>query len=976
MSLRTQIYVSGTTIDLLEDISIPMTYSIADVREPQKRTTNYSKTIILPGTRVNNVLFAHLFDVHTSVGTSGTTAYNPNLKAPVSVLIDGAEVFTGFIQLNHINVTNHYGIEYECTMFGNLANIFQTLGDKRLSQIDLSAYNHTLNLPTQVASWDTSIKKNGANYSNFSGGLPIGEGYVYPMIDYGYSNGMSFRIDEFFPAVYVKTIIDGIFNQAGFQYQSSFFNSQLFKSLVIPYSSGNLLLSNSQMQSAGFRASKNAIQSLTFPSALKSVISFQDETTPPNYDPANNYDNVTLFSFRPPKYGTYDINATLEFDLTHFPLSSTVTYPPTFNHILGYVSIVNSNFPNSPVGVRQIAFYGGTNAGNSVNPGDCNFIYNSATLTSGTTNCTVTCKVGIQLTLATGDTIHIQVETISGTDIYGTSTGHTLINIKPSSFFTITLADNRVKEGDTVIMNNVLPDNIKQADFLTSIIKAFNLYIDNDKTISNKLIIEPRDDFYASGTTKDWSTKLDYSQSVTITPLGELDNKIYEFKFKEDEDYYNATYKNKWHEEYGYKKYSVSNDFIKNETTIELIFSPTPLADYIGVDRVIPKIFSLDSSGTVSPKTSNLRLLYYGGVKATGNTWGYVSSSGTTNYTTYPYAGHLDDVSSPTIDLNFDSPREVFYTATAYTSNNLFNKYWSKYLAQITDKDSKFVTGHFNLNATDIAGLSFFDVFYFENDFFILNKIYDYNPTQNELTKCEFVKLIEYPAFVSETLTTYGGVANFTLGGSVPVYANRTTQNNNAQRFNNPTGINNFISPETNGCSITGGIFSYISPGCTNVNLINTSGVTVYGGVNNVTVMNTSGTTVMTSNQVIINGLVMSDPLQPNTYIPSITNLVNVDSATPYQCQFYRVGNLVTVSGQVDIDATTTATPTQIQMSLPIASVFTSTGNLGGSAFNGATQGEGVAIFANTSNYTALFAYNCVSTVSRSFAFSFTYLVI
>ena len=74
MALRTQIFVNGTSVDLLDDISIPMTYSVADVREPQKRTTNYSKTITLPGTKANSILFAHLYNTQTIVVSSGTVS--------------------------------------------------------------------------------------------------------------------------------------------------------------------------------------------------------------------------------------------------------------------------------------------------------------------------------------------------------------------------------------------------------------------------------------------------------------------------------------------------------------------------------------------------------------------------------------------------------------------------------------------------------------------------------------------------------------------------------------------------------------------------------------------------------------------------------------------------------------------------------------------------------------------------------------
>jgi hypothetical protein len=67
-----------------------------------------------------------------------------------------------------------------------------------------------------------------------------------------------------------------------------------------------------------------------------------------------------------------------------------------------------------------------------------------------------------------------------------------------------------------------------------------------------------------------------------------------------------------------------------------------------------------------------------------------------------------------------------------------------------------------------------------------------------------------------------------------------------------------------------------------------------------------------TTNQYIASG----------TYTPTFTNVANVDGFTARQAQWIRVGNVVTVSGQVTIDYTTANTATAFGVSLPIASDF------------------------------------------------------
>jgi hypothetical protein len=56
---------SGETLalDLYEGVDIPLNYTILDIRQPEKRKTNFSKTIVLPGTKNNNRIFNHIYEI-------------------------------------------------------------------------------------------------------------------------------------------------------------------------------------------------------------------------------------------------------------------------------------------------------------------------------------------------------------------------------------------------------------------------------------------------------------------------------------------------------------------------------------------------------------------------------------------------------------------------------------------------------------------------------------------------------------------------------------------------------------------------------------------------------------------------------------------------------------------------------------------------------------------------------------------------
>lgn len=74
-----------------------------------------------------------------------------------------------------------------------------------------------------------------------------------------------------------------------------------------------------------------------------------------------------------------------------------------------------------------------------------------------------------------------------------------------------------------------------------------------------------------------------------------------------------------------------------------------------------------------------------------------------------------------------------------------------------------------------------------------------------------------------------------------------------------------------------------------------------------------------TANQYVASG----------TYTPAVTNVVNVSASTPQKAQWMRVGNVVTVSGHVNITAAAAAV-TAFRLSLPIATNIATTYELQG----------------------------------------------
>jgi hypothetical protein len=688
-------------MDLSDDFDLLITRSIADIKNPEQRTSDWSKTVVLPGTKANNVLFGNIFEVdHTVLGNGQFSPnFNPNKKADVLVLVDGFEQLRGFIRLIQINVLDSDTIEYECSLHGQTADLFTTLGNAKLSELDFGVYNHVFNLTNVTNSWDTSIIKNGSSQA-----FELGEGYVYAQMlsKYGSQNNNTsqWRVDDHVPSLYAKTILDKILANTGYQYTSdSFFNTERFKRLVIPYNNFGFEQSESAATTRLFQAQVGS-------SALYSsnqVVAFNNDSSGGNFDNGGNYNNST-YTYTTPISGNYDFYLNLNANYT--ALSPV------------------------PSGTLITAAFGFFKNGNLVSQININPTSVSPTIFDWNTTDFVTINAN------NGDTIQVK--------FMGIYTQYSILSGQQLTINNSTYLYNHVSSL-TFALNNTIDFGLffagddLQKDMLSNFVKMFNLYIEQDILNPKLLRFVPRDEFY-NGSTKDWTKKLDYSQNVTIVPMGNLEANPYTFTFKEGQDQYNKDYKQSTSRIYGDRVIRVDNDFVKEEKKIEVTFAPTILFQADDSKRYYSYIFNSNND------KGQLRCLYFGGVKTTPAYEVYETNpTNTPNFTKYPLVLHIDDVDNMQFDLNFGMPLSVISgKGLSYSNQNLVNVYWYKTIREITDKNSKILRAYFRITPYDWYSLQFKDLYFFEGQYWRLNKISDYNPLQNGIFLCEFLLVTYY----------------------------------------------------------------------------------------------------------------------------------------------------------------------------------------------------------------------------------------
>lgn len=110
-------------------------------------------------------------------------------------------------------------------------------------------------------------------------------------------------------------------------------------------------------------------------------------------------------------------------------------------------------------------------------------------------------------------------------------------------------------------------------------------------------------------------------------------------------------------------------------------------------------------------------------------------------------------------------------------------------------------------------------------------------------------------------------------------------------------------------------------------------------------------------------------------YTPTLTNVVNVSASTAYLCQWSRTGDMVTVSGRVDIQPTAAVlTITTLGISLPIASNFTTALECGGTAASYEAILAG-PVLGDSASDRAVIAFRASDTNNAIWGFIFMYKV-
>lgn len=743
-------------LDVKEGTAFPLNFQAGDIRDISQRKGSFSKTITLTGSKNNNNLLNHYYDVNIVEGT-----FNINVVTTCAVIQDGIPIMedcslqlTGVVK-NQLTDGYEEQVTYEVLIKDSKADFFTAIANKELTDIDFSDLNHPYDAFNVVARFSNTVV-NGFKYF-----LPGSGDAIY-------------NTQEFKPAIFAKTYLDRIFQDAGFTYSWPTISYDRFEKLLIPYNGG---VDNFDYNDYLVKAEKtapttiNGAQNWAGFSNIAQIATTQSPATKINITAWTELEDVqNIFN---PITGVYT---------TPFIISSANAQSYDYSVTMTYtLNLVNSSggvlYGSAPGGVAANVFYKpaiGVSAGTqpiifsnlytNTTPtatlfGVQNAVQCPLTIPNGTTTIlsqTVQTTIPLSYNLLnnlSSATIGLNVSqhyaTIGNaasvrswrkTSPSGVAPASGQIQIQAvisNILITIVPSSTVYAIGGTIELNDYVPKKIKQSDFIKGIFNMYNIFAQVDSTQPNKLLLQNRDDFYDSGAEVDWTYKLAKDKEQELSFLPEITSKKLILTYAADKDNPNTTYTKATSNIYGQAEVIFDNEYVKEVTTKAILFSPTPVIK-TQFGAFVPMI-----AGS-APET-NIRILYdkttAGQPLATcGQFYIYdYGSVGQINLTDYPLVGHFDDPLTPTFDINFAICDFYYYQPLNLTENNLYNRYWRRTMGQINN--GKMLTAMFNLKEPDIQALKLNDKIRIDNSWWNINKVIDYDANANKLTKVELISI-------------------------------------------------------------------------------------------------------------------------------------------------------------------------------------------------------------------------------------------
>lgn len=132
---KIELYIQGQRVELFKDESITITQSIQNVKDIEKVFTAFTQSFSIPASKTNNKIFKHYYNFDIIGG------FDARKKVSATIELNSMPFQTGKIKLEGVDLKNNKPHTYRITFFGDIVDLKDKLGEKKLSDLDFTAYN-------------------------------------------------------------------------------------------------------------------------------------------------------------------------------------------------------------------------------------------------------------------------------------------------------------------------------------------------------------------------------------------------------------------------------------------------------------------------------------------------------------------------------------------------------------------------------------------------------------------------------------------------------------------------------------------------------------------------------------------------------------------------------------------------------------------------------------------------------------------
>ena len=645
-----RLIANGQQLDIFDDEDIQLSNNVTGLFDLGVLPSDFTRQITLPGTKVNNAFFEHVYDI----SIDNPFLFATNIKVPAYFDFDSVYLSQGYLQLNKVNVRANKFIEsYEVTIYGTLSSFGRDINRSFLTELStLSKYNHTASYDNITASW--------------SGGLFNGD-IVYPLADYG--SGYQFTqgslqtfgmntldggltVQNFKPAIRTKAVLDAIFQEAGFTYSSSFIQGGELDDV---YMICNYALKYPEFNGVDLETfgkikvgpiSGSGMTDTNLASGSWTTLNWYNELS----DVQGFYNDGTYrVTKRSNLSGVLNINVNVSCSVNNMPGTFSA------NGTWGLRMVQTGSFtPVATVALQSfISFF--------------DQLQNSRT---GGINTTYELSQQFKLfDVPVGD-YYFQIRQSPNN---APPTSQPLVTLDPGS---TTKSYIEIKQVDQAADGRVMdiPANmpfgtngIKQIDFIVGLQRKFNLVIYPNKTRNNEFIIEPFYEWYNKGQRWDFNKYINLDETIEVIPANNLAVNELNFGDTLDQDYISQQFSKAANREYGKTYYTdTQNFFSQGKFEVKTTFASSPLIRIAGTG------LSGSVGGITPPVTSYAYAIgnqgWYSNAAACSNTYYYPT-------TVYAIENDPQNVTQLYADSNLTTPFDGGFSYWKFGYPYFYQKY-------------------------------------------------------------------------------------------------------------------------------------------------------------------------------------------------------------------------------------------------------------------------------------------------------------